>query len=129
MIRILINFLCGKENQKIKDALDLIENKKDHPRNNYIIRRKIILLARRPVISKLQISFQKMNLGRWTNNEHKLYTKGVILYDRDFKKISEYIGSRTLIQVRTHDQKYRCKRKHQDKMKVLYTAVLFYNSY
>lgn len=44
--------------------------------------------------------------GRWTNDEESLFEEGLHFYGRDWKKVQRYIKTRTLLQVRSHAQKY-----------------------
>lgn len=52
--------------------------------------------------------------GRWSKDEHSLFLNGLETYGRDWKKISQIvrityiykIPTRTVVQVRTHAQKY-----------------------
>ena len=37
--------------------------------------------------------------GRWTNEEHDRFMEGINKYGMDWKAISDYVGTRTLIQV------------------------------
>jgi len=46
------------------------------------------------------------NAGRWTPEEHDLFMKGLELHGREWKKIASMIKSRTVVQIRTHAQKY-----------------------
>ena len=47
--------------------------------------------------------------GRWTKDEHKAFLKGLQKFGRDWRKIEEYIGSRSGAQIRSHAQKYFIK--------------------
>lgn len=51
------------------------------------------------------------NVGRWTQQEHDLFLQGYELYGKDWRKIAEYIGTRSNVQCRTHAQKHfkRCE--------------------
>lgn len=44
--------------------------------------------------------------GRWTPSEHERFVKGLELYGREWKKVASLIPSRTVVQIRTHAQKY-----------------------
>jgi SHAQKYF class myb-like DNA-binding protein len=50
--------------------------------------------------------------GRWTTEEHLQFLKGLELYGKSWKKISSVVKTRTVVQIRTHAQKYLIK---QDK--------------
>jgi SHAQKYF class myb-like DNA-binding protein len=46
------------------------------------------------------------NTGRWTSEEHNLFLQGLELHGKGWKKIAGLIKSRTVVQIRTHAQKY-----------------------
>ncbi|URD97853.1 Myb-like DNA-binding domain [Musa troglodytarum] len=45
----------------------------------------------------------------WTEQEHDKFIEALQLFDRDWKKIEAFIGSKTVIQIRSHAQKYFLK--------------------
>ncbi|KAJ6369439.1 hypothetical protein OIU76_027794 [Salix suchowensis] len=45
----------------------------------------------------------------WTDPEHDKFLEALQLFDRDWKKIEAFIGSKTVIQIRSHAQKYFLK--------------------
>lgn len=49
---------------------------------------------------------QGENTGRWTAEEHSLFLEGLELHGKGWKKIAGLIKSRTVVQIRTHAQKY-----------------------
>lgn len=49
------------------------------------------------------------NTGRWTREEHNLFLKGLEMHGKGWKKIASLIKSRTVVQIRTHAQKYFLK--------------------
>lgn len=61
----------------------------------------------------------KSNTGRWTDAEHKLFLKGLETFPyRAWKKIATLIKTRTVVQIRTHAQKYYQKlEKEEARMK------------
>lgn len=44
--------------------------------------------------------------GRWTSEEHRLFLEGLRLHGKGWKKIAAVIKTRTVVQIRTHAQKY-----------------------
>lgn len=51
-------------------------------------------------------STQGENTGRWTAEEHRLFLQGLEQHGKGWKKIASLIKSRTVVQIRTHAQKY-----------------------
>ncbi|KAL6126226.1 hypothetical protein ACLB2K_074277 [Fragaria x ananassa] len=45
----------------------------------------------------------------WTDQEHDKFLEALQLFDRDWKKIEAFVGSKTVIQIRSHAQKYFLK--------------------
>ena len=44
--------------------------------------------------------------GRWGREEHKRFVEGLKIHGKDWKKVEEYIGTRTGAQIRSHAQKF-----------------------
>ncbi|KAI3449214.1 hypothetical protein Pfo_005879 [Paulownia fortunei] len=45
----------------------------------------------------------------WSEQEHDKFLEALHLFDRDWKKIEAFVGSKTVIQIRSHAQKYFLK--------------------
>lgn len=57
----------------------------------------------------------KEKVGRWTEQEHMAFLEGLEKHGKQWKTIAGMIGTRTVVQVRTHAQKYfqKIERKSQ----------------
>mmetsp|Transcript_28529 Transcript_28529/g.40639 ORF Transcript_28529/g.40639 Transcript_28529/m.40639 type:complete len:416 (+) Transcript_28529:229-1476(+) len=51
----------------------------------------------------------KETTGRWTKEEHLTFIKGLEMYGKGWKKIASLVKTRTVVQIRTHAQKYFLK--------------------
>ena len=58
-----------------------------------------------PPEGKLVESGQE-NTGRWSHDEHEAFLLGLKLYGRKWKKVASVVRTRTVMQCRTHAQKY-----------------------
>ena len=47
--------------------------------------------------------------GRWSVDEHKKFLEAIIKYGNDWKKVQQYVGTRTCTQARSHAQKFFVK--------------------
>jgi len=54
------------------------------------------------------------NQGRWLPEEHSKFLEAMYLYGNEWKKVQEYIGTRSSTQARSHAQKFfiRLKKKY-----------------
>lgn len=46
------------------------------------------------------------NTGRWTKDEHARFLKGIDTHGKEWKKVAMVVKTRTVMQTRTHAQKY-----------------------
>jgi len=51
-------------------------------------------------------SLKVFNTGRWTDEEHKKFIKGIIEYGNEWKKVQKIIKTRNSTQARSHAQKF-----------------------
>lgn len=54
------------------------------------------------------------NTGRWNKDEHQRFMQAIEIYGKDWKKVQEYVGSRTSAQSRSHAQKVLPKEKLEE---------------
>eukprot|EP01029_Cantina_marsupialis_P031821 TRINITY_DN926_c0_g1_i7.p1 TRINITY_DN926_c0_g1~~TRINITY_DN926_c0_g1_i7.p1 ORF type:complete len:986 (-),score=279.90 TRINITY_DN926_c0_g1_i7:184-3141(-) len=48
----------------------------------------------------------KIHAGRWSREEHELFIKGVEKFGKEWKRVATMIPTRSVVQIRTHAQKY-----------------------
>lgn len=44
--------------------------------------------------------------GRWSKHEHDVFINGLRKHGKEWKVIAALVGTRTVVQIRTHAQKY-----------------------
>ena len=65
-----------------------------------------VTMATAPTSQSGSHGTQSENTGRWTAEEHRLFLQGLEQHGKGWKKIASLIKSRTVVQIRTHAQKY-----------------------
>ena len=63
-------------------------------------------------------------IGRWTKDEKDKFLEGIALFDTNWKKFTTLIKTRTLIQIRSHAQKFLIKLKNykNEKLSIDFTS-------
>ena len=61
--------------------------------------------------------------GRWSTSEHTLFLSALSLHERNWKLYTSIVTSRSVVQIRTHAQKY-FKKQQQVKESVKTVAVV-----
>ena len=56
---------------------------------------------------------EKYQDGNWTKKEHQRFIESIFIFGFDWKKMEQYIQTRTIVQVRSHSQKFIYKLKKQ----------------
>ena len=100
--RISNNSLSNINIIKINSCTNLDSNSKDK-----------IIEPIKEEINKLSSMEQgvQFNMGRWTEEEHKKFLKGIIEYGNNWKMVEQLIKTRSSSQARSHAQKYFVKVK------------------
>lgn len=49
---------------------------------------------------------QQFNIGRWSEEEHRKFMKGILIYGNDWKKVQNVLQTRSSTQARSHAQKF-----------------------
>lgn len=65
-----------------------------------------ILRTSRSVPKTIEPRKDQENTGRWSEEEHRVFLNGLEEHGKQWKLIASMIGTRTVVQVRTHAQKY-----------------------
>lgn len=57
-------------------------------------------------------------VGRWLLSEHYLFIHAILKYGTDWKKVKRYVKTRSVVQIRSHSQKYliRLEKRKNDPM-------------
>ncbi len=52
------------------------------------------------------VEMNQYNTGRWTEKEHKKFIEAILLYGNEWKRVQQYISTRSSTQARSHAQKF-----------------------
>jgi len=61
--------------------------------------------------------------GRWTHEEHEAFLIGYKMHGKEWKKVAAKVKTRTVVQTRTHAQKYFQKKAKEDKEDATHVAI------
>ena len=62
--------------------------------------------AKAQVLKMPENGMMRINEGRWTKSEHDQFLEAMRIFKKDWKQVAKAIRTRTVVQVRTHAQKY-----------------------
>mmetsp|Transcript_21290 Transcript_21290/g.58958 ORF Transcript_21290/g.58958 Transcript_21290/m.58958 type:complete len:327 (+) Transcript_21290:197-1177(+) len=68
-----------------------------------------------PITPVVEEKTMEEKIGRWSEEEHNIFLEGLATHGKQWKTISTMIGTRTVVQVRTHAQKYFQKLERKNK--------------
>ena len=109
---ITLNFNFENSYKSSSEKDEFHENKEENESNQIFedltIPKNILAVKRSDSKNKF-----KFNLGHWTKEEHNKYLDALILFQNDYKKISKIIKTRSIVQIRSHSQKYFNKFKEK----------------
>lgn len=63
----------------------------------------------------------KVNTGRWSQEEHSRFIEAINIFGKDWKRVQQYVGTRTSAQSRSHAQKVLPKTLGEDNHQVACT--------
>lgn len=86
-----LNFTLPVDNSGSFTPLNLIYQSSASPNNS---------------MQQTEVKSENEVVGRWTHKEHLLFIEGLKLYKKQWRLIADLIGTRSVVQVRTHAQKY-----------------------
>nr|CCA19758.1 conserved hypothetical protein [Albugo laibachii Nc14] len=72
-----------------------------------------------PIPPTFKMDTGNTHIGRWSKREHELFLQGLKLYGKSWKKIAKLVSTRTLVQIRTHAQKYLQKQQRAAQKKMI----------
>ncbi|OMJ92253.1 hypothetical protein SteCoe_5023 [Stentor coeruleus] len=57
-------------------------------------------------MKQFEVDDNEEKIGRWNKIEHAAFIEGIKLFGKNWKLVSQHIGTRSSTQVRSHAQKY-----------------------
>ena len=113
-----------RNNEKIISSSTKTQNNKTSESNHS----KIKFLSKKfmhfKIIREDKKKANDTEIGRWTKDEKDKFLEGIALYDTNWKKFTTLIKTRTLIQIRSHAQKFLIKLKNykNEKLSIDFTS-------
>lgn len=96
----------GKTSVPIVVSSDLVPHQAIKPKSKKKKIPPVVTMATAVTATSGGPGTQGENTGRWTAEEHRLFLQGLEQHGKGWKKIASLIKSRTVVQIRTHAQKY-----------------------
>ena len=109
-----------------KHIFSEVGNRKETKKNiKFLTRKKPLFFVEKKKIS----NNPDFNDGRWTEEEHNKFLQGIIIYGVRWKKVKSLIKTRSVIQVRSHAQKffYKMKTCKDDNLGINFTLSSIHN--
>ena len=113
-----------RNNEKIISSSTKTQNNKTSESNHS----KIKFLSKKfmhfKIIREDKKKANDTEIGRWTKDVKDKFLEGIALYDTNWKKFTTLIKTRTLIQIRSHAQKFLIKLKNykNEKLSIDFTS-------
>ena len=96
----------------IENNLEKKESKKEEKKNIFLTKKTFHYISKKiSDNSKKKSNNIIKNKGRWSKDEHDKFLEGIQLYGMDWRSVKKFIDTRTLIQVRSHAQKFYLRMK------------------
>jgi SHAQKYF class myb-like DNA-binding protein len=114
----LINSSMTRESDVVKDQMPAFTPETTEgvsPKTDVIVKENRFKLKPEQSYKKeTKASRLGKSTGRWTQKEHVLFIEGLKMYGKNWKKVENFIGTRTGTQIRSHAQKFfnRIKKEH-----------------
>ena len=77
----------------------------------------------RPTSPDRLVETGQEHTGRWTKEEHDAFLVGLKIHGKEWKKVAACVKTRTVVQTRTHAQKYFQKLQKEMEVRVLYACA------